>query len=904
MKKVLLLTISILILCFMGCQAAQEPESDTAEISEPSSSPAVINFELSEKTVDIFAFKYEDTYTTLEEFECEYNEDGISVYSKYISNGMGIGSGSDFPYFHYVLYIVTPSKTYQQFPVQDYFINQDTKSLYIIFEDSDFESLKKVTLQKAQKFDDMDELLGSESLDKMIKNAHQLSDNEEDFSGLHFEFVETESENTFICEASGIDKGTGKKYYIDIEWDETTDEGIVAPCILRTYDVQKDAEEFEKCQEAFDMIKQGDWSMVVPHKNVKDDWDQYKLGYAAENPVATDEQSLYENDWLQVDVNNDGMPELICQNGNGDRTEHKKPIDLIFAWHDDHVELVYIDFIDAMEFLFLSDAGNLIYESSILGGPQISVFTKYYFDEKWNCTFEESLSLIYFLDENVYDEEEMESLKKSYPDTFGRYGSGLHSQHFLADQTQEYLTQNEFINAYRNMTGQEFLEDNALYWEERFKESLTEEKFYDYDIKTDGNGNQYVAINGFQEKYKDNFKENLRRLTKSSWSICFPETLDGIPVKEISAYAFQNINLGSYSDQLEISANIVFIGEHCFENCGLSNVTFERKSIEDDDLSLSIGDRAFAGNQDLWGVYLNNTGTDFGSEVFADCAEKLYVCYLSKSSEADNHLKQYAQENHFEAVEIPLYISETPIVNYPETPYLLTPDVRNFFYGDSTDDDEKFCSFEYADDALDFGFPEWMLPCGEFCAMQELKYDITATSELPSADERYAAKNLDGASFNGYIYSPREAVWAEGAEGYGIGESISITQCCSYRENWDGDGTVYFYEGDIDPDIRDGYMRYTEICIVNGYARNEKTWEENGRVKRLLMYVEDQPYAYLELEDTIRPQYFTLPINDIKAADGVDIHFKFVIEEVYPGTKYEDTCLTGLLVELMGRRGH
>ena len=70
------------------------------------------------------------------------------------------------------------------------------------------------------------------------------------------------------------------------------------------------------------------------------------------------------------------------------------------------------------------------------------------------------------------------------------------------------------------------------------------------------------------------------------------------------------------------------------------------------------------------------------------------------------------------------------------------------------------------------------------------------------------------------------------------------------------------------------------------------------------MYVEDQPYAYLDLEDTIYPQYFKLPINDIKAADCVDVHFKFVIEDVYPGTKYEDTCLTGLQVEFIGRHSH
>jgi len=69
---------------------------------------------------------------------------------------------------------------------------------------------------------------------------------------------------------------------------------------------------------------------------------------------------------------------------------------------------------------------------------------------------------------------------------------------------------------------------------------------------------------------------------------------------------------------------------------------------------------------------------------------------------------------------------------------------------------------------------------------------------------------------------------------------------------------------------------------VNGYAKDQKTWEENGRIKRLLMYVEDKPYAYLELEDTILPQYFSLPEDDIKVLSGGMIEVRFEIAEVYP----------------------
>ena len=45
-------------------------------------------------------------------------------------------------------------------------------------------------------------------------------------------------------------------------------------------------------------------------------------------------------------------------------------------------------------------------------------------------------------------------------------------------------------------------------------------------------------------------------------------------------------------------------------------------------------------------------------------------------------------------------------------------------------------------------------------------------------------------------------------------------------------------------------------------------------------------------------------IDTIKAADSVEIHFQFAIEEVYAGTKYDDTCLTGLVIDFMGLRGH
>ncbi len=146
----------------------------------------------------------------------------------------------------------------------------------------------------------------------------------------------------------------------------------------------------------------------------------------------------------------------------------------------------------------------------------------------------------------------------------------------------------------------------------------------------------------------------------------------------------------------------------------------------------------------------------------------------------------------------------------------------------------------------------------------------------------------------------RNRAWAEGADGAGIGESITYRQRCKYSILNEFEGIS---KENRNPQI-DGFMRYSEICIVNGYAKNQTVWEENGRVKTLLMLVEGKPYAYLQLEDTILPQYFTLPEDDIKVLSGEMIEFEFVIEDVYSGTHYEDTCITGIVMEFTGRYAH
>lgn len=929
MKKRLMLLIAIVFgFSILSCGKEEEIVQEQSVSEERSDETDSNNI-----AADKFLFQYRDVheYISLDDCKLEYEKAGLSVYSKYIDD-IQYSDYEDFPGSRYILYITNSHGSLRLFPIMDFQICEDTDIVYMVRERVEYETVEKpqkgtilkksIRLKKEYEvlqklvLDNEDGFLQEEDLadgiwvEQMITDAYQISgdfkaDADEavpSFSDIHFEFEDrnknsetmklyTRLEKQHKCNAlkgyvSGIEKATGKKYYVDFEWDDSAGKEIISPCILTEYDERKDSETFEKCRQAFERIMQGDWSLVTHIDGLEYMWE------------------MEGEEWSQADVNRDGLPELICQDGSGDRTEHKKPVNLIFAWNGEKVDLIYIDMIDAMEFLFLTDDGQLIYEWSTSGTPKRTQFTQNHFDEKWNLVFEEALQLFYFWDEDTYNEEDARYYKDQYYSTFGTYGGGLYYQ-YIRPKTEEELEESndsyiakknisysQFKEMYYSMAKQEFLENNASFWEEEIQNSLSEENFYDYEIRTGADGKKFAIIKGIREEYHKDLLKGLKRMTWDSWKITFPEQLEGVEVTEFAACAFQNIPLGDYSTSIEISSGIVSIGEYCFENCGLSDIIFREK----DSGTLTIGEGAFAKNPELWGIYFNDRETILNGAVVDGCAEKVYLCYRKGTEERADYFKKYALENQVGAVEIPACYIETPIVDYPETPLVLTPEVRNFFHGENSWSDDWY--FE-EDNAPDYGFPDWHAPCGEFCAMSEGKYEITASSELPSSDGRYAPEHMDS-------YYGREYAWAEGVEGNGIGESVSVTSCCSYHywQNAYPEGRVIFLDADSTPDIYDGYMRYTEICIVNGYARNQKVWEENGRVKRILMYVEDKPFAYLDLEDTIYPQYFTLPVDAIKAADGVDIHFRFVIEEVYPGTKYEDTCLTGFVVEYMGRRSH
>lgn len=155
--------------------------------------------------------------------------------------------------------------------------------------------------------------------------------------------------------------------------------------------------------------------------------------------------------------------------------------------------------------------------------------------------------------------------------------------------------------------------------------------------------------------------------------------------------------------------------------------------------------------------------------------------------------------------------------------------------------------------------------CSWYCAGDV--DSIYASSSLPDQGiYSYQASNCHDLSY--------KTPWIEGADGYGIGESITY----SFRaEN----------------------PRITQIIITNGFVLNEDTWFENSRVKTLKLYLNEKEFAILHLKDTKNDQVFKFdPIGNAERTDWdklktlPDWTMRFEIVAVYEGDLYSDTAIT------------
>ncbi len=145
--------------------------------------------------------------------------------------------------------------------------------------------------------------------------------------------------------------------------------------------------------------------------------------------------------------------------------------------------------------------------------------------------------------------------------------------------------------------------------------------------------------------------------------------------------------------------------------------------------------------------------------------------------------------------------------------------------------------------------------------------NITASSFLKSqGTSTYTPKNAHDFSYKN--------AWVEGVDGYGIGEYL-----------------LYSFPGPS--------PRINQIIVVNGYVKSPSAYKNNSRVKKLKVYMDDEPYAILNLKDIRSAQHFDigpLPTKERQdwevMKDKPDWTLKFEILDVYKGDKYDDTVIS------------
>lgn len=131
--------------------------------------------------------------------------------------------------------------------------------------------------------------------------------------------------------------------------------------------------------------------------------------------------------------------------------------------------------------------------------------------------------------------------------------------------------------------------------------------------------------------------------------------------------------------------------------------------------------------------------------------------------------------------------------------------------------------------------------------------DISATSELKEHNIVHSAHLImDG---------DKNTAWVEGVSGHGNGESI--------RFEFDGN---YLVNG---------------IRIRNGYQKDDDRYYNNSRPKEIYLSFSNGMGEFVELEDESRQEQQLFLENPVETS-----YVELSIESVYPGNKYDDTCIS------------
>jgi hypothetical protein len=137
---------------------------------------------------------------------------------------------------------------------------------------------------------------------------------------------------------------------------------------------------------------------------------------------------------------------------------------------------------------------------------------------------------------------------------------------------------------------------------------------------------------------------------------------------------------------------------------------------------------------------------------------------------------------------------------------------------------------------------------------------IGASSYLQEDSFLYSPNNLS-------VYFKTDHPWAEGVDGHGINEKIYFEKGLLI------DGSIH---------ISIGYVSFDKPYLYN----------QNSRPKKIKLSVENKFSIIVDLKDTPHYQEIKLP-SDITLDDILILE----ILDVYPGTRYKDTCINTIFFE-------
>ncbi len=179
-----------------------------------------------------------------------------------------------------------------------------------------------------------------------------------------------------------------------------------------------------------------------------------------------------------------------------------------------------------------------------------------------------------------------------------------------------------------------------------------------------------------------------------------------------------------------------------------------------------------------------------------------------------------------------------------------------------------------------------------------------ATSELTEGDKHFAASNLTGKG--GLRRTPgavAELCWAEGVEGDGIGESVTLTlkkpsriDGFTIRNGFWQKGKGMAKTEEMLKKTNDWPAYWNRVEEVD--KANKKLFQQNNRVSRLEVSVDDHPLFVAEVPDSDRLFFVRFPNGPIMAHK-----VNLTIAGVYHGSQFHDTCIASIgLREVLSRK--